>query len=243
MFRLRLENDVAHLTMERSQARNAIPTSGWPVLSERLGEAERSGVRLLVLSGTDGVFCAGADLGDFPRFRQDATERAEFRTAMRAALDRLATLSIPTIAAVEGACYGAGVALALHCDVRVADPGARFAITPARLGISYPLEDVHRLVTAVGQGQAARLLLTAAPIDADEAARIGLVELVGGGAVLTGLVADILAGAGVSHAALRDALRVVAGECRSDPATLDGRFDDLLGGDEMARRLEQLRRK
>ena len=95
---------------------------------------------------------------------------------MRAALDALRDLPIPTIASIEGPCYGAGVALAMACDLRIAGRGARFAITPAKIGISYPQEDVHRLVALVGPGQAARLLFTAETIDGAEAERIGLVE-------------------------------------------------------------------
>jgi enoyl-CoA hydratase len=83
---------------------------------------------------------------------------------------------MPTIAAIEGGCYGAGVALALACDIRVAGEDARFAVTPAKLGIGYPRQDVARLVRQVGRGHAARLLFTACAIDADEALAIGLVE-------------------------------------------------------------------
>src|SRR3546814_14215523 len=106
---------------------------------------------------------------------------------MRHGLDTLRDLPIPTIALVEGACFGAGVALAMACDWRVAGPGARFAITPAKLGIAYPQEDVHRLVSLVGVGQAARLLFGAQSIDAEEAARIGLVEVAASGDVADAL--------------------------------------------------------
>ena len=227
MFRLTQDGEVARLALDRPEARNAIPASGWAELARLLGTIE---ARLLVLSGEGGAFCAGADLADFAAMHADAGAR--FRQDMRAALDTLAALPIPTVARIEGACYGAGVALAMACDLRVAAAGARFAITPAKIGISYPQEDVRRLVALVGPGQAARLLFTAAAIDGAEALRIGLVDL---DALDEGA---ILANDSASLAVLKQGIASVGGD-----AALDARFDSLLGGEEMARRLEALRRK
>jgi len=221
MFRLTQDGDVARLTLDRPEARNAIPAAGWRELERLIATVEG---RLLVVSGAGGAFCAGADLGDLQALR---------RAEMRAALDSLRDLAMPTVARIDGACYGAGVALALACDLRVAGPGARFAITPAKIGVSYPQEDVHRLVALVGPGQAARLLFTAESIDAAEAIRIGLAEL----AALD--EAAILANAAASLAALK---RAMALGVRSD-AEQDRRFDELIAGDALALRLEALRRK
>jgi enoyl-CoA hydratase/carnithine racemase len=233
MFRLTHDGAVARLTLDRPEARNAIPASGWTELAACLGEVEG---RLFVLSGAGGAFCAGADLADFAAMREDEGARRRFREAMRAALDALSALPIPSVARIDGACYGAGVALAMACDLRVATAGARFAITPAKIGISYPQEDVYRLVALVGPGQAARLLFTAATIDGAEALRIGLADL----DELD--EAAILANDSESHATLKQAIARAGEGVRSDPA-LDARFDALIGGAEMARRLEALRRK
>ena len=143
---------------------------------------------------------------------------------------------MPTVAHVEGPCYGAGVALAMACDLRVAGPGARFAITPAKIAVSYPQEDVHRLVALVGPGQAARLLFTAASIDGAEALRIGLAEL----DALD--ESAILANDASSLAELKRSIRLASEGVRSDDEQ-DRRFDALLGGEALARRLEALRRK
>jgi enoyl-CoA hydratase/carnithine racemase len=230
MFRLTQDQDVARLVLDRPEARNAIPTAGWPALGETLGTVT---ARLLIVASAGGAFCAGADLTDFPGFNAEGATR--FRQAMRAALDRLAALEIPTIAVIDGPCYGAGVALALACDLRLAGEGARFAITPAKLGISYPQEDVFRLVEAVGRTQAARLLFTAATIEADEAVRIGLADRLDE----AGTIAAILANDSASLATLK---RGIGLGTRSD-AEQDRRFDALIGGAEMVRRLEALRRK
>ena len=242
MFRLDPDGDIARLVLDRPEARNAIPASGWEALTARLGEAERSGARLLFLSGSGGAFCAGADLADFPAFRHDEPARFRFRETMREALDRLRGLAIPSVAVIEGPCYGAGVALAMACDLRVAGPGALFAITPAKFGISYPQEDVHRLVELVGTGQAARLLFTALAIDGAEAHRIGLVEFDAPEGGLEPILAAILASDPESLGTLKRAIRL-ASEGRRTDAEQDRRFDDLIGGDELALRLEALRRK
>src|SRR5687768_4185980 len=164
MFDLTQDGPVAHLRLNRPEARNAIPARDWALLAHRCGEAARSGSRLLVLYGTREAFCAGADLDDFPAFTTDPKATTAFRQLMRTGLDAVRDLPIATVAAIEGPCYGAGVALAMACDIRVAGDGARFAITPAKFGISYPQEDVARLVALVGPGQASRLLLGAGAI-------------------------------------------------------------------------------
>lgn len=178
MISLQFDGPLAVLRLDRPQARNALPRAGWQALAEDLGRIGRSDARVLLLASTDpAAFCAGSDLGEIGALADQPEQRAEFRQLMRAAMEPLRELPIPTVAAIDGDCFGAGVALALACDIRIAGARARFAITPAKLGLSYPGEDVARLVEAVGRGQAARLLFGGEAIGAAEAARIGLVEL------------------------------------------------------------------
>ncbi|HYD39133.1 MAG TPA: enoyl-CoA hydratase/isomerase family protein, partial [Allosphingosinicella sp.] len=204
-------------------------------------EAVAAGARLIVLSGSSEAFCAGADLADFPAFAGPGKATA-FRLAMRESLDSVANLSIASIALVEGPCFGAGVALAMACDLRVAGPGARFAITPAKFGISYPQEDVARLVALVGPGQASRLLLGAVGLDAGEAARIGLVELVADdtGAAIEALAEAICANSADSVAVLKRAIRLAARGVDRDEGQ-DRRFDAMFGSDDLRERLAALR--
>ena len=109
----------------------------------------------------------------------------------------------------------------MACDLRIAAPDAEFAITPAKLGISYPQEDVHRLVALVGPGQAARLLLGAQSISGEEARRIGLVEAAPC-RTDEALIEAILANAPDSLAALKQAIAPRRGgraqRCRDGPA-------------------------
>jgi enoyl-CoA hydratase/carnithine racemase len=242
MFDLTLDGAVARLRINRPEARNAIPVHSWALLSHRCGEAARAGARLLILSGSREAFCAGADLADFPGFTADPQGVTAFRRMMRSGLDALRDLPIATIAAIEGPCFGAGVALAMACDIRVAGEGARFAITPAKFGISYPQEDVARLVALVGPGQASRLLLGAGTIDSAEAARIGLVELATDDVdrAATGLAEAILANSGESVAVLKRGIRL-AGEGAARDEGQDRSFDALFGSAEFRERLEALR--
>jgi enoyl-CoA hydratase/carnithine racemase len=242
MFDLTLDGGVARLRLDRHMARNAIPAQGWALLAHRCGEASRSGARVLILSGTSEAFCAGADLADFVAFATDPRSATAFRLMMRTGLDALRDLPLATLAAIEGPCYGAGVALAMACDVRIAGMAARFAITPAKFGISYPQEDVARLVALVGPGQAARLLLGAGSIDGAEAARIGLVELAPAdvAAAVDELAAAILGNSGESVAVLKRAIRL-AGEGKARNDEQDRRFDALFGSDDFRERLAALR--
>jgi enoyl-CoA hydratase len=238
MFDLSFEGDVARLRLDRPKARNAIPIAGWKRLAERVAEAAGAGARLLLISGGPEAFSAGADITEFPALFDDPAMRAAFRLAMREGIEAVADGPMPTAALIEGPCYGAAVALAMACDLRIAGPGALFAITPAKFGISYPQEDVHRLVALVGRGQATRLLLTARGIDAAEAARIGLVDILADdlAAEARAFAEAILAGSATSQAELRRAIRLAGAGVHSD-AEQDRRFEALFGSDELAARL------
>jgi enoyl-CoA hydratase/carnithine racemase len=245
MFDLAHDGDIARLTLNRPEARNAIPAAGWAALEEAIGEAEDARAAVLIVRGAGPAFCAGADLDDFAAMHRDAAARMGFRKAMRAALDRLLHLAVPTIAEIDGACFGAGVALAMACDVRVAGPGASFAITPAKFGISYPQQDVARLVSLVGAGQASRLLLSAGSIDAAEAARIGLVEILAEGSAreeAKTLARAIASGSAASQATLKRGIALAAAGTATDERQ-DREFDDLLGSEEFAERLAGARRR
>ncbi|MGN6123394.1 MAG: enoyl-CoA hydratase/isomerase family protein [Sphingomonas oligoaromativorans] len=179
MFRLETDGPVARVVIERGEKRNAIPIAGWSVLERVVGEAAASDARLVVITSSDPEsFCAGADLSEFPMLMEDVRKRHVFRGAMASALSRIRAVGKPTVAVIEGGCFGAGVSLANACDMRIAGPRASFAITPARFGISYPQPDLARLAELVGPGQAARLVYGAETIDATEAHRIGLVEMI-----------------------------------------------------------------
>jgi enoyl-CoA hydratase/carnithine racemase len=242
MFHLRLDGAVARIILDRPEARNAIPADAWPEIAQLAGRGAAGGARVLIVSGSSDAFCAGADLSGFRALRTDERARSRFRLAMRAGIDGLAALPVPSIALIDGPCFGAGVALAMACDVRIAGPGASFAITPAKFGISYPQEDVFRLVGLVGPGQAARLLLSALPVGAEEAGRIGLVDIVAEDAAAEAeTLAEAMSRASpASHAALKRGIALAARGAVSDREQ-DTAFDALFGSEDFASRFAALR--
>ena len=179
-LRLEIDGRTAHLLIDRAKKRNAFDMAMWQALPALLDEAEAAeGVRLLILRAAEGgPFCAGADIKELLANKDDSDWRAANQAAINRVQHRLARADLPTIAFVEGDCVGGGCGLALACDLRVATPAARFGITPARLGLVYPLHDVKLLTDLVGPGQAKRMLFTGQLLDAAQAARIGLVESV-----------------------------------------------------------------
>lgn len=238
MIALRREGAVATIALDRPAARNAISGAGWNELARIARSVADDDCAAVVLrSDAPGVFSAGADLGEMAALATDEAARAQFRTTMRAAIDGVAAIPVPVIAAIDGGCYGAGVALMLACDVAVAGDGARFATTPAKLGIGYPGADVARLISRVGRGQASRMLFSAAPVDAGEAREIGLVDVrVPDAATAARDLALRIAANSV--AALRLLKRTLA-----DPAhaAADAEFDAAFGGADFAERLAAFR--
>jgi enoyl-CoA hydratase/carnithine racemase len=160
---------VGTITIDRPDKRNAMSAAMWrelPVLLERL--AADPAVRVVVLTGAGGHFCAGADIGELA----DITA-GDLATA---AEEALAFFPKPTIAAVRGFAVGGGCQLAAACDLRFAADDARFGITPAKIGIVYPGETTGRLVQLVGPASAKYLLFSGELVDAAHALRIGLLD-------------------------------------------------------------------
>jgi enoyl-CoA hydratase/carnithine racemase len=179
-LRLETEGPIARLLIDRPDKKNAINQEMWKALPHLLAEAMNdSAVRVMVLqSAVPGMFSAGADIGEFSDGARDPVWRSRNQAAIRCAQHELARADKPTIALIDGPCVGGGCGLAIACDLRVATPAAKFGITPARLGLVYSLHDTKLLVDLVGPAQAKRILFTGTLIGGEEAARIGLVDVV-----------------------------------------------------------------
>lgn len=179
-IRLEIEGSTAHLLIDRADKRNAFNMDMWlavPNLLQRV--ADNKDIKLMMVRAAQpGAFCAGADIKELLANKDDAKWRAANQAAINRVQYELARFTLPTIAFVEGDCVGGGCGIALACDLRVATSKARFGITPAKLGLVYPVHDVKLLVDLVGPGQAKRILYTGSLIDADEAQRIGLIECI-----------------------------------------------------------------
>jgi enoyl-CoA hydratase/carnithine racemase len=162
---------VATVVIRHPEKRNAMTAAMWrslPPLLERL--AGDPAVRALVLTGEGGTFCAGADISTLRGSPEEAQRLAV------AAEEALAAFPKPTLAAVRGHCVGGGAQLAAACDLRFAEEGALFGVTPAKLGIVYPASSTRRLVSLVGPATAKYLLFSGELIDAERALRTGLAD-------------------------------------------------------------------
>ncbi|WP_433239470.1 enoyl-CoA hydratase/isomerase family protein [Streptosporangium sp. CA-135522] len=172
-FELSVDRHVATLRINRPGKRNAMSVAMWRALPGVLAPlAGDPGVRVLVLTGAGGTFCSGADISEIAGLSAAGDDTGLTVVAERA----LAEFPKPVIAMIEGFCVGGGCQLALACDLRLAAEDARFGITPAKLGIVYPLSSTRRLVDLVGPSAAKLLLYSADLVDADRALRTGLVD-------------------------------------------------------------------
>jgi len=230
-----IEGQVGVITLDRPGRRNAITRAMWlglPAALARLGAQ----VRVVVLRGAGGDFAAGADIGEFGTVYASRAAAAEYAAAMAGAMAALLAFPKPVMAAVEGHCIGGAVALVLCCDLVFADEGARFAVTPARLGLAYSFGDTRRLVARVGAAAAKDLLFTARPVGAGEALRLGLVDRVCKAGALGDEVAGyaglLAAGSSATQMVAKDFVaRALGGQVAEDAETLRAYLDILEGQD------------
>jgi enoyl-CoA hydratase/carnithine racemase len=176
----RLAEGVALLTLDNPEQRNAMSdemTASWTAAIDAL--AGDSSVRAVVVTGAGPAFCSGGDTAWIAGEPHASVDRLRSRMLpfYRAWLS-IRRLEVPTIAAINGPAIGAGLCLALACDLRYAERGARLGVPFVRLGMHAGMGATYLLPDVVGPAHARDLLLTGRLIDADEALRIGLVSRV-----------------------------------------------------------------
>lgn len=160
--------DVALLTLQRTERRNALNTDLCRLLHQAVDDVIADNARAIVITGEGTVFCAGADLG--------GVYGDEFLEALYSMLHHLARVPVPIIAAINGPAIGAGTQLAMACDLRVADATARFAVPTAKNGMAVDAWTIRTLMQLAGAGRARRVMLAADTLDRDEALSCGLVD-------------------------------------------------------------------
>ena len=235
-IRLRHDGPVARILIDNPARRNAISRAMWRALPALVAQAIGAAATrvLTVQSSVDGYFCAGADIAEFESTYRDPEESRRANAEIQAAVRALAAVPVPTLALIDGACVGGGVSLALACDIRLASDRASFAVTPARLGLSYHPDDIARLATACGHPGAAELLFTGKPWPAARARESGLVNQAlareGFEAACAGMTAAIAGNSLDALRAMKEGLRAIQGGDVDALAQSAGRFEALFDG-------------
>ncbi|HJO74105.1 MAG TPA: enoyl-CoA hydratase [Rhodospirillales bacterium] len=171
---------IGRFTINRPEKRNAMSLDMW----RRMGEifeawADDPDVRVILVRGSgDKCFCAGNDISEFKDLRSSPNGIAAYHATTERAYAALRGIAKPTIARIEGFCMGGGLELAQLCDIQIAADTATFAVTLAKLGIGYKLDDVRLLTDAVSAKHAKEILFTGRKFPAADALRWGLVNRV-----------------------------------------------------------------
>lgn len=190
---------VTTIELQRPERRNALNSQLVTELREAVLDAATHDVRAIVLTGQGTVFCAGADLSG------DAFA-ADYPDKLLALHQSIADVPVPVIAAVNGAAIGAGLQLAMVCDLRVAAPEAFFQFPVAKYGLALDNWSIRRLTSLVGYGRARAMMLTAEKLLADTALLTGMANRIGTLADAQAWAHEI---AGLAPLALQHAKRVL----------------------------------
>jgi len=175
---LDVTDGVAVLTIDRPQVRNAIGLNTMQELDTALTDAETANPAVLVVRGAgERAFVSGGDLKELSAIRDEAGA-VEMATRMRRFLDRMASFPAPVIAALNGHALGGGAEVAVAADIRIAADDIRIGFTQAVLAIMPAWGGAERLAELVGRGRAMLLVGSGKTLTAEEAQRIGLVDVV-----------------------------------------------------------------
>jgi enoyl-CoA hydratase/carnithine racemase len=241
IVRVERDADVVTLVLHDPERRNAMTEAMGRALSARVGElAQDDSVRLVILTGSGRAFSAGGDLGMIEsKARAGAAQPGgEVREAHRRFMRdfyrlylSVRDLPCPTLAAINGAAIGAGLCVALACDLRLAARGAKLGLNFTRLGIHPGMGATWTLPRLVGPARAAELLFTGRVVDGAEAEQMGLVNRAVPGEELEGAVRQVAKDiAAAAPLAVRGTKRSLAGAAA---ASLDQQLE--VEADEQAR--------
>ena len=232
---------VATITLNKPDRLNSLDVEMWEGIAQAAEAIDAAlEVRVAVLKGAGGAFCAGLDvkagstMSGLGADDSAATALPLIRrhlAHLQSCFDRLEACRVPVIAAIERVCIGGGLELALCCDIRVAAEGAIFSIPEVRLGIVPDMGGTQRLPRTIGIGPAKELIYSARRIDAGTALRLGLVNAVHPAgelhARIAELAAEISANAPLAVQAAKRSIN--AGYWRDLPEGLRGEVSEAAG--------------
>ena len=181
------DGGVATVRLERPEAANALDRTLWRELRDTFTALDADpGVRVVVLAGAGKHFCAGIDLsmlGEIRGMAPDGADPGRAREALRRLIldlqDVLTTVErcrVPVLAAIQGVCVGAGLDLAVACDLRYATPRTTFSLKEVDMGLAADVGVLQRLPRIVGEGRAREMAYTCRDVRGPEAETMGLVN-------------------------------------------------------------------
>ena len=201
---------IRWLTLANAARRNAITVRGFALLADAFDSFEASDQRVLVLQGLGDDFCSGADLATGSLDGHTAHDNTRLMQGPGRAAEALHRLTKPTIAAVDGVAFGAGMNLALGCDIVLASDRARFAEVFVKRGLTIDFGGTWLLPRIVGLARARELALTGREVGAAEALEYGLVAAVHPAGTLHaeagGLAADLASGSPLAQQFIKSAM-------------------------------------
>ena len=223
-----VEGGIGWIVLDNPSKLNAISIQMWSdVVAALAGFESDPAVRCVVFTGQgDKAFCVGADVAEKDRNAAKKTDvPAEKQDSIAFnALDTIKNFPKPTLAMVKGFCLGAGMAIAIACDMRIAEAGACFGIPAARLGLPYYFGGMQRLIDIVGLTNAKRIVFTADRFNTDHALRFGLIDEVASADQLLAAVQEI-----AGKIAANAPLTIAAAKFAAGQAMLESTDRDVAG--------------
>ena len=171
---------VARVLLRHDGRLNAMSRAMWRQLRDVFLTIQQDrAIRCVLLEGAGEAFCAGGDISEYPAFRFDAAQLRVFHEdEVWGGLSAMLACDVPIVAAIAGACMGAGLEMASCCDIRIASADARFGAPIARLGFPMAPREAALVAGCVGESLARQMLLEAATFGAAEMAQHGFVSRV-----------------------------------------------------------------
>ena len=202
------------ITLDNPKKLNALSHGLVTAVIDALQQLEKAEARVVILRAHSGakVWSAGHDVGELPEGGRDPLG---WDDPLRHLVRTIETCRMPVIAMIEGGVWGGAVETVLACDIVIAAPDATFAVTPARLGVPYNVSGMMTFMSAASLRVVKELAFTAAPISAERAERIGMINHVVAPEAIEAFTREmattIANNAPLSIAVMKEQLRVLAG--------------------------------